>query len=344
MSTWPALLVVTSLGVAGCVPPEWIEEALLTTPTPVQDSRTLAGTAIAAGAIAVVVPDGWEHTTLQASPDVTIVRPEGVDDSAVQLAIPPGEEFGGELLDWVVSRWRALPYALNNENLQQGDAGAGGRWVMVSAQLLSGIEGTKPVVLQALADGPRVQPLFWYFRDQESLERYESDVDRIAQSVQFLPPQTRAAPRAVELRSLIPPPCMRCAHTFTGAPPATPDYLMGTWRTGTVARHYSGDVPQYADGRLYTFRPDGGYEFSGSMQAMGAGTVVMHESGRYVLDGHRITLERHSGTFNNNGQVKRLEPETTVLQWRPARALGTGGLMLVIRGSSADEWEGYFRR
>jgi hypothetical protein len=343
MSRPPTLVtLVACLALAGSLPPKWMEEADAATAPPMpEQGAPRSDSTIAAGSISLGLPSGWERVRLPGDPGVTVLRPEGVDDSAVQLSIPPGEEFPGDLMDWVADRWRALPYAKNDEQVGRGTTPAGEHWVMVSARLHKGLEGLKPVFLQVLGDGPRVQPLFWYFRDDESLGRYGPAVDALSQSVRFLPPRERAAPRAVPLDVLVPRMCITCIHTFTGAPPATSVYLVGTWATGTVPG-MSG--PRYADRRVFTFRADGTYEFSGAMQATGAGTVLMRETGRYNVEGHRLTLERRSGSVDNNGRVRQLGPESKAYQWRSALDLGARQQMLVLRESAQQEWEGFFRR
>jgi hypothetical protein len=328
------IAAVVWLGLTGYVQGDWVD----------QDQPRPAPRALKAGGISLVLPPGWQHAPLQGAPDVTVLRPEGIDDSAVWVAIPPGEQFRGDLLEWVRNLWSAFPYATKQERVQQGRTPSGEEWAMIAAMLHGGLEGFKPVVLQVLADGSRVLPIFWYFRDEDSQEAFGSDVDDIARSVRLLPPQERASPRAVALGTLVPPTCIGCAHTFTGAPPATPGYVLGTWATGRIDRHFSGDLPQYADGRLYTFRADGTYESSGSMQAAGVGSVVVHEDGRYTLQGHRITLERLRGEINNNGRTRALAPGNVSYDWRPAIGIGTKQPMLVFRSSPDQEWEGYFRK
>jgi hypothetical protein len=236
--------LLACLGMVSCIPPEWVEDVQTAPAVSSQERRAapIPSHAIAAGSISLAVRSGWQRTVLTGAPGVTLLRPEGVDDSAVQLAIPPGEELRGDGGDWVAERWRALPYAKNNEQMQRGSTSSGESWLMLAARLQTRLEGLKPVVLQVLSDGVRVQPLFWYFRDEEGLGRYSTDVEVISQSVQFLPPQERPASQEVILETLVPRTCVVCAHTFTGAPPTTPAYLVGTWASGTLG---SVSGPQY---------------------------------------------------------------------------------------------------
>jgi hypothetical protein len=62
---------------------------------PLQGLAPLPGHSISVASISVAVPPGWQQTMLQGTPGITLLRPEGVDDLA--------------------NRWRALPYAQNNE-------------------------------------------------------------------------------------------------------------------------------------------------------------------------------------------------------------------------------------
>jgi hypothetical protein len=336
----PLAVLLVGLGVIGCIPPEWVEEGLLAATRPVEESVPASGPTTSAGSISLVVPAGWRATTLQRDTDVVVLRPDGVDDSAVQLAIPPGEEYAGELADWVADAWRALHYAKSDERMGQGRTPSGQRWIMVVAQIHTGLEGHKGVVFQTLADGTRVQPLFWYFRDDESLERYGADVDRITATVRFLPHSDRAAPRPVALGTLVPQSCIACVHTFTRAPPTTPEFLLGTWATGTTP----GGGGTYEDSRSYTFRADGSYEFQGAIRSGGTTAVVTSETGRYEVQGNRVTLTRLKGEQSNRDEPRSLEPRTVTYEWRPALELGTQRPMLVIRGGPDDEWEGLFAR
>jgi hypothetical protein len=319
---------------AGCIPPEWLEPVQLVPDGSVAEVAPPTGDASAVGSIAMVVPPGWRTVALRGYPDVTLLRPYGVDDSAVQLGIPPGDEFRGNLAEWAQDTWRALHYAKVGERIERGQLPSGQQWVMITAQLHTGLEGHKAVVFQALAEGTRVQPLFWYFRDQESLERYGADVDRITRSIRFLPPSERPDARGVPLDALVPRACPGCVHTFTGAPPTTPSFLLGVWATGTVAAGGG----SYEDSRVYTFRADGSYEFNGAIRSGGVTAVLVNETGRYTVDGNQLTLSERSS------DGPRPQPRTSTYEWRPALQLGTMRPMLVLRASPDEDWEGFFPR